>query len=228
MNDAVIGNQTNTYLVAPMAQLVDPLSAFHRKGIQALAAVTVYGALIAGTGGVFSGTNATEFPHWAAWPMVELRPTARVRGNTGIKIQSIAAQILEFRDSLGLKMSEVAQIFGVSRQAAYSWLSGTAAPKPEIARRIWSLSRSASELKSGFAGEMAQFVHRPVLQDGRSLLDVLLSGGNLDNVIAELRGTAEKEALVRSTASSRNSGAFNEGNSSFVELVKPILEEHRG
>lgn len=53
----------------------------------------------------------------------------------------------------------------------------------------------------------------------------MMSGRQLDEVIALVKKIGNAEAKVRSEAIMRNSGAVNVRNSSLVEFAKPILEE---
>jgi transcriptional regulator with XRE-family HTH domain len=191
-----------------------------------IATISLYGALVAGTGGVFANVNATELPNWTNHPIVEIRALPITLEAASQLAPSVAEQLQLIRNGFGLKMSELAQIFGVSRQAAYSWLGGTI-PKPELVARIWALSKSADQVRGIGVKGLENFLHRPLLQDGRTLFAILLEGSQVDEVVIALRHTASLEAQVRSQSSLRNPGIANERRSSFVEMVKPILDEGR-
>jgi hypothetical protein len=108
---------------------------------------------------------------------------------------STAQLLTNIRDTFALKMSEVAQIFGVSRRAAYDWLEG-ATPKPELIGRIYQLSTLTARFKDAGIPDVRQFIHRPIVGE-RTLFELLKSGDNLDRAIEVIRVTALEEASAR-------------------------------
>lgn len=126
------------------------------------------------------------------------------------------------RDVFALKMSEVAQIFGVSRRAAYDWLEGVT-PKPETTARIYALSRHAEELKESGLSNVEHFIHRPVV-NGRSLLDLLKSGESIEQAIAIVRHTASEEARNRKQLGRRTSETNTASVDGFDEVSTPISD----
>jgi transcriptional regulator with XRE-family HTH domain len=188
--------------------------------------VSLLGALVAGTGGIFDVDNTAKVPYLTNCSIVRLKVAEGEEVSPVRDALSIAERLQHLRDVLGLKMSELADIFGVSRQAAYAWLSGTI-PKGEIVKKIWTFSNDVEKLRRAGVSRPELFTHRPVLQDGRSLFDLLVDGSPLDKAIAVIISTAEKEAISRSEASARQSGAFNESNSSSVYVVRPLMEKER-
>jgi transcriptional regulator with XRE-family HTH domain len=133
------------------------------------------------------------------------------------------AQLLSnIRDAFGLKMSEVAQIFGVSRRAAYDWLAG-AVPRPDIVARIYKLNKQADELHAAGIPSVAHFTHRPVL-GGRSLLEVLKSGEEIEAAVAIIRRTAAEEAQNRKQLGRRTSASDTAIIDGFDEVSTPISD----
>ena len=112
--------------------------------------------------------------------------------------RSIAQHLLNIRDGFGLRMSEVAQIFGVSRTAAYAWLDG-AIPKPEITAKLLDLSRQADMFREAGVERIEHFTRRPVV-GCLSLLDLLKSGSDLRQAITVIKQTASLEAQNRATS----------------------------
>lgn len=227
MKIAPAENQNFYHLVAPMQSLRIGTGTQRTTGAPFVAAITLYGSLLLGTGGIIANTNVSNLNAWGAWPVVELRPTSSpnsARSKSSLKVTSVADQLRLVRDGFGLTMTDVARIFGVSRQAAYSWLGGVI-PRPEVARRISNLNRSILEVNRIFSGEFSQLLHRPLLHNGGTLFDVLLSGDDLDEVLGEIGRTASEEAQLRAESLTRNVGASNGIDSSFLELAKPVLDE---
>ncbi len=135
---------------------------------------------------------------------------------------STAQLLLNIRDVFTLRMSELAQIFGVSRRAAYDWLEG-ATPKPDTVARIYTLSKYAEELKAAGIEQIEHFVHRPVVA-GRSLLDLLKSGESIETAIDVIKHTASEEAKNRKQLGRRISELNTTSVDVFDEVSTPISE----
>jgi hypothetical protein len=133
------------------------------------------------------------------------------------------AQLLStIRDVFALRMSELAQIFGVSRRAAYDWLEGVT-PKPDTVSKIYTLSRYAEELRTAGITNIEHYVHRPVVS-GRSLLELLKSGENIETAIAIIKRTASEEANNRKQLGKRTSETSTANVDGFDEVSTPILD----
>jgi DNA-binding XRE family transcriptional regulator len=100
---------------------------------------------------------------------------------------SIAQQVTMVRDALGLKMSELAQMFGVTRPSAYAWLKGSE-PKPEIKIRIYKARRLVDDLHGAGIKRIDLYARLP-LASGQSLLDSLLSGTDLEGQVSAIKRT---------------------------------------
>ena len=135
---------------------------------------------------------------------------------------STAQLLSKIRDIFGLRMSEVAQIFGVSRRAAYDWLEG-ATPRPDTVARIYTLSRYAEELRTAGLIHVERYMHRPVIS-GRSLLELLKSGDSVETAIAVIKRTAAEEAKNRKQLGSRTSDTNTASINGFDEVSTPISE----
>lgn len=218
-------SQENSYASSDIVQLSPVNFLFQRTaGASLLATATLYGALAVGTGGIISEPNVLGYRDLCSWPTLTLRPARQAKITVNAPLQGVTEQIQILRDVLGLRMSEVAQIFGVSRQAAYSWLSGSQ-PKPEIARRIWHLSHTAESIRVVCGSNLGNFIHRPMLNDGRSVYELIVRGDEISGLTAILRQAVAAEAAVRSSALKRNAGALNDKSSSLLELSRPVLQE---
>jgi hypothetical protein len=147
----------------------------------------------------------------------------KVRLKQVASVAPTTAQLLSMiRDVFALRMSEVAQIFGVSRRAAYDWLEG-ATPKSESTARIYSLSRYAVELKASGLSNMEHFIHRPVVA-GRSLLDLLKTGENLEQAISIIKRTASEEDENRKQLGRRTSETNTAAVDGFDEVSTLISD----
>lgn len=146
-------------------------------------------ALIAGTGGAYGASNISYASS------VFQNPIIQVRGNEPRReiLISVAQQVILIRDALGLKMSELAQIFGVTRPTAYAWINGSE-PKPEIKIKIFRLRRFVDELHGAGIARLDRFTRIP-LYNGKSLLDSLKADSGLEDATAAIKRTASQQRL---------------------------------
>lgn len=192
-------------------------------------AVTLIGLLYAGTGGFYSPTNTALVPQWTNAPAVTISSAPLVERKKPIREISIPQAILQIRERLGLKMSEVADIFGVSRQAVYLWLKGENL-KSEYINRVWQLSLIAKRMQRAGIERPEHFTHRPLSPEGDSLFQLLVSGANVDHALELLEGQfiAEQSSRDRSIAEHRDMRHLKQELPSVMELATPILEEVDG
>lgn len=189
----------------------------------------LFGTLVAGTGGLFSPTNAALIPELTNAPAVSINSTSSVERKRLAQESSIPKAILQIRNRLGLKMSEVADIFGVSRQAVYLWLKGDNL-KIEYVQRVWQLSLIAERLQLAGIDRPEHFIHRPLSPEGSSLFKLLVSGADVDSALALLKEQfiAEQSSREKSFAERQHTGGRKQYPSSVMELATPILEEVDG
>jgi DNA-binding XRE family transcriptional regulator len=188
-----------------------------------IAIFTFYGALIAGTGGAFETSNIPRLSEWTTCPVIQVQVREK-QEKQAIAVPGVADSLRVIRDIFGLKMSELAQVFGVSRQAAYDWLAGTV-PRQEITARIWELSRTAELLRSAGITRMEHFVHRPMLDGNRTLFSLLLSGENIDGAVQQIKELARAESVQRTRKANRKTGTDAGDASSVYSMGTPILSE---
>jgi transcriptional regulator with XRE-family HTH domain len=134
---------------------------------------------------------------------------------------SVAELLVSIRDVFGLKISELAQVFGVSRRAVYDWLGGTV-PKPEMLARFHALNVIANDLKNAGVNRVEHFLHRPLIAQ-RTLLDFLKSGEDLESAVAVVKHTAASETEVRAKAARRPSRS-SKASDGFDEESTPIVD----
>jgi transcriptional regulator with XRE-family HTH domain len=214
-----------------MNEVMNSASVLYSRGTAKpfVAAVTLFGALVAGTGGFYSQNNTALVPTWTAVPAIAISVTPAASRKMHLQNISVPKAIRQIRNKLGLKMSEVADIFGVSRQAVYLWLEGGNL-KPEYIQRIWDLSRVADQLQAAGIERPEHFIHRPLSSEGNSLLHLLVRGESVDAALSFLReqSAAEQRTRDRASAESQIMRTGKRDVSSFMELATPILEEFDG
>jgi hypothetical protein len=155
------------------------------NGLKGAALVApLYLCLIAGTGGVYTPQNVQSFFAGHQNPIVEVRGYHKKRD----EIVSIAHHIGDIRQMFGMTMTEIAQTFRVTRQAAYSWLNGVE-PRPEIRTEICRLGKHASAFREAGIQTANKVARRP-LQDGRTLVERITAGENVEDVLPSVKSAA--------------------------------------
>lgn len=192
-------------------------------------AATLIGLLYAGTGGFYSPANTALVPQWTNAPAVTISAEVPVERKRPAQETSVPKAILQIRDRLGLKMSEVADIFGVSRQAVYLWLKGENL-KNEYVQRVWQLRLIAERMQLAGIDRPEHFIHRPLSPEGESLFQLLSSGASVDSALAllEEQSMAERSSRDKSIAEHQTTRHRKQDLSSLMELATPILEEVDG
>lgn len=196
---------------------------------QFVVAATLFGALIAGTGGHYSQNNMEWVSEWTSVPAIAISVSPPANLKEKLQKTSIPNAIRQIREKLGLKMSEVAEIFGVSRQAVYLWLEGGNL-KQEYIQRTWELSQIADQMQAAGIERPEHFIHRPVSADGLTLYRLLLRRENVETALSLLReqSAVEQRIRVRAAVEPQSTRARRDKESSLIELSTPIWDEHNG
>ena len=194
-----------------------------------LVVATLVATLIAGTGGYYSQSNVGKVCEWTSVPAIAISVVPAPNSKVYSQNITIPQAIHQIRDKLGLNMSEVGEIFGVSRQSVYLWLKGGEL-KPEYIQRIWDISRIADQLQTAGIERPEHFIHRPISADGLTLYQLLSRGENVDSAMSFLKEQSAAEQLVRGkTSVEYNSARARKRDiSSVIELSTPIWDESNG
>lgn len=112
-----------------------------------------------------------------------------------LSVESNSEKLESIRNKLGLNMTDLSSILGVSRPTIYAWLQGQD-PRPEYINRISEL-RDVAEKVSGYdLQNIKKLVRRP-LQDGDTLIGLLKSFKPIDSALNELQYISERERYQR-------------------------------
>jgi len=108
---------------------------------------------------------------------------------------SPAEDLARVREVLRPAVLELANLFGVSRQAVYAWQDG-AQPAPVAAARLATLARAADVFaKAGVTADTKTL--RRKVAGGGTVLDAVLNGGDAVLVAQSLVQTLVREAAQR-------------------------------
>ena len=112
-----------------------------------------------------------------------------------------ARDVLHVRRVLKISVTELAKIFGVSRQAVHDWINGGALSSRN-AQRLSVLAQAADVFVESGVDISPQMLRRKV-GAGQSLLDSFKDGSNLVQEAQQLVSTLAREATQRQRMSER-------------------------
>jgi transcriptional regulator with XRE-family HTH domain len=123
---------------------------------------------------------------------------------TGEPASSVSQELEHIRQFLPFSVSDLATLFGVSRQTIYNWVNGEQ-PKPEHLLKLHDLSSAGDVVAAaGLRIDMAQMKRK--LIHGKSLLQTAREGGSIQaavSVLVEIR-KVETEQRARLTERFKN------------------------
>lgn len=171
-----------------------PFVPYARKAKQGVFTVVIPLMLcIPGSGGAMTPHGADQLGKWLNTTNMNIR--VEHRSSRKIDALSTSEQVSRIRELFGLTMSDLANVFGVSRPTVYAWLRGQD-PKPESLTLIYRLSAVADEIEKLAVPRIEKLVRRPIFQ-GRSLIDKMKSGDDVFEHLATIKSLGEKEKQVR-------------------------------
>lgn len=189
-------NDFTTQKTTPISKATAPATAF------------VLGAalLFSGSGSVFDFLQATKWQK-----VVEARTaiSVDVKQTTEIAptdLRTPTEHLSNIKEVLNPAISNLATVFGVSRQAIYKWMNSESTPEPENLQRIVALSHAADSFHNAGITNAATLLKIKAF-DGLSLLDLVaadqLLPAHIDSLIAEahaMDAAYDRSGLAQSKA----------------------------
>jgi transcriptional regulator with XRE-family HTH domain len=186
-------------------------------GIRNFTSITC--AFVTGTLGLVTPEYFAQRDATWNWPfsLVSAGPTAA--GD----VQNLTAQALfRIREIFKLTITELAALFGVSRQAVYDWQSGKGISAVR-ADRLEEISRTA-DLFVGSGLSISRRTLRRKLPGGKTLFDVIREGGPVEeatrNLIQVLRHEIEQRRALDARLRNRKRAPIDQ-----TDLGIPALDE---
>lgn len=134
---------------------------------------------------------------------VKAQPSATV--DTPIALQPTPEDnLVRIRQVLKPTVLELANLFGVSRQAVYDWQSG-AQPNGQIALRLAELARAADVFALSDVTVNSQTLRRKVT-GGVTVLDAVMNGNNAVELAQQLVKTLQREHSQRERMTAQLAG----------------------
>lgn len=119
-------------------------------------------------------------------------------------VRTPAENLARIREILKPTITELAHLFGVSRQAVYDWQAGKSTA-PENAAKLDDLAKAADVLALNGIESSSQLLRRKIT-GGKSLLDLIGEGGSDANFASVLVQTLSREAKQREQLALRLAG----------------------
>ena len=188
----------------PMPTLTSTVEAAGAKAIAVLScAYYVVGTMGVLTPELMAQLNVTS--NWGVQYKHFGIGTSATTGENAASLQPTpAADLARIREVLKPAVLELANLFGVSRQAVYDWKAG-AQPSAETVTRLAELARAADVFAQAGVTVNAQTLRRKVAGGG-TLLDSVLNGGNAVQLARSLVATLQREDSQRQRLSQQLSG----------------------
>lgn len=100
-------------------------------------------------------------------------------------VRTAAEHLANIREVFRPAISDLADAFGVSRQAVYKWLGGNAGPELDRLHRIQALSQAADRFREEKI-DRAPLLMKMKVKDRKTLLDFIATGDNIKEIVETL------------------------------------------
>jgi transcriptional regulator with XRE-family HTH domain len=138
-------------------------------------------------------------------------------------VRTSAENLTRIREILKPTITELANLFGVSRQAVYDWQAGKPTA-PENAAKLDDLAKAADALAATGIDGSSQLLRRKIAGN-KSLLDVVREGGSATSAAHVLAQAVVREAKQREQLASRLAGRAKP-NVPHDDYGVPMLDDH--
>ncbi len=191
-----------------------------RSGTAGAAAAVIVAAFLAGTGGV-TGPSYFNRRQDRGYAFAQVRPSSE---SLLRHLRSPEGNLAQIRAVFKPSISDLAGIFGVSRQSVYNWIAGEK-PSNQSVEKLNDLARAADLfLADGVAG--SSYLFRRKLENGKTLMETVREGGSAQDVARSLLQIARKESSQRETLQRRLANRTTVYDPS--EIGSPMLNEDLG
>lgn len=176
---------------------------------------------VAGTFGLLSPMYLHGSAATANWNINQIEFDV-ARATAGDAASAAARDIVHIRQVMKTSVSELARVFGVSRQAVHEWIKGGAL-SPRNAQRLSELAQAADVLiESGI--EITPQMLRRKIGGGLSLLESVKENGNVLELARKLVDTLSRESQQRERLAARLAGRQKPAVDS-IDFGAPHLKE---
>jgi DNA-binding transcriptional regulator YiaG len=176
---------------------------------------------VAGTYGLLSPMYLHASAATSNWNINKIEIHAAVNQAPNDRISSVR-DLAHAREVLKISVTELARVFGVTRQAVHEWAKGGALASAN-ADRLSTLARAADVLAASGLEITPQLLRRKIGL-GPSLLESVTHGADAVDLARKLVDTLSREAQQREQLASRFAGRKKSAQSE-AEFAVPHLSE---
>ena len=180
--------------------------------------VAIAFASLVGTGGI----SDSNFWHKRQSRGYSVRDFQGVDTEAVQAARTPAESLVRIREILKPAVSDLATLFGVSRQAIYNWQAGEQ-PKPEHLVKLEGLARAADIIAAEGLPRPSQLLKRKI-SNGRNLLDIVRAGGTASEAAQSLVRIVRREEQQRKLLGDRLAGR-KRPLSDYADMGVPMLDE---
>lgn len=199
-----------TYRNDELAQPKARTSVFVKEDAYAIDAAqynNMYGRIltycVAGTFGLLSPSYLLASTATSNWSINQIEIAEKHK--VPVEAENTAARdIAHIRDAIKISISELARVFGVSRQAVHEWIKGGALSSRN-SQRLSELAQVADILLEARINVTPQVLRRKV-SNGRSILESIGEDGNIIELAHKLVDTLSRESQQRQSLATRLAG----------------------
>ena len=189
-------------------------SSFDRSGLTATALLLLMLSAPTGINSIYNVAQSSQKP--TQIPYYDVVPA-----ELGVSVRTLRSRLKSIRQVLSISVSELADIFGVSRQAVYKWLSG--GPISNLNRRKLDDLSDAAHVLAPFSDDGFQIASKRLDTAGNDLMAALRKGTALawaNDVARAIGGGRDKRRAIDLLVSSHRRSA-----AAGSDLGVPLLDE---
>lgn len=193
-------------------------------------AFAVISTLLVGTGSAYLMDRTEEWRHHIQ-PRVTFVVDKSAESSDRFSapdVRSSAEHIENIRSVLSPSVADLANLFDITRQAVYKWLSGDSIPEPEKLHRIVKLSQIADAFNAAKISRAGSLLKMKTF-NGRSLMDLLKTGEDCTAQVAALIAEAKvmEASYKRSGLASSNAKPTSDWQS-YVSIPGSPEQDNQG
>lgn len=140
----------------------------------------------------------------------------------GLVSRTPAENLFRIREILKPAVSDLARLFGISRQAIYNWQAGEH-PKPEYVARLEDLAKAADIIAAEGLLHPGQLWKRNI-SNGKNLLDIVRAGESASESAQKLVQIARREEQQRRMLDARLAGRTRP-SLDYADMGVPNMDE---
>jgi len=168
-----------------------PISAFYRSA-EAIDTPRFPAVGVVGTGGL---NTSSYYQSKSGYRTIDVLHQGQE--TDAVNFSPFASVMEDIQAGFGRTMSRLPEVFGVSRQTLYNWLSGEKTPKEHHHAKLYELASAAKVFQiSGF--KPSSLILDKIVANGKTLLELIYEGRDGADAAKRLLEIVNRDYLARS------------------------------